>query len=233
MTNKAQTMGRRERLRVQTLQEIEDASFAIIDADGIHGLSVAAVARDMAMSAPAVYRYFPSRDALAAHLVTLAYEQLAAAMIQAVERSRRAPRARVSLLVTAYRDWALRYRRRYGMLFGEREADLPSDVTTQTPLDQAMALLIDMLVVAQNTMRASTTSGDRALDGQLRLWSQDQQRPDVTPPVACAAILIWSRVHGIVSLELTGMFDNQSLEAQRLIDLEIDGAFQSLGLANP
>ncbi|WP_236710836.1 TetR/AcrR family transcriptional regulator [Streptomyces sp. 150FB] len=226
-------MGRRERLRAETLQEIEDASFAIIDADGVHALSVAAVARNMAMSAPAFYRYFPSRDALAAHLVTLAYQQLAAAMSQAVEGSRRAPRARVRLLVTAYRDWALRYRRRYGMLFGERAGDLPGDVTTKTPLDQAMALLIDVLVAAQDTMRASTTSGDRTLDGQLRLWTRGQQRPDITTSVACAAILIWSRVHGIVSLELTGMFDNQSLEAQRLIDLEIDGAIQSLGLAAP
>lgn len=233
MTNKPQTMGRRERLRAQTLQEIEDASFAIIDADGVQALSIAALARSMAMSAPAVYRYFPSRDALVAHLVTLSYQQLAATMSQAVEGSRRAPRARVRLLVTAYRDWALRYRRRYGMLFGERTGELPGDVTTQTPLDQAMALLIDLLADVQDTTQANTTSGDRTLDGQLRQWARSQERPDITPRVARTAILIWSRVHGIVSLELTGMFDNHPLEAQRLIDLEIASAVQSLGLPNP
>src|SRR3954466_8677873 len=113
MTDQPRMMSRRERLRAQTLQEIEDASFAIIDADGVHALSIAALARSMAMSAPAVYRYFPSRDALVAHLVTLSYQQLATAMSRSVEGSRRAPRARVRLLVTAYRDWALRYRRRY------------------------------------------------------------------------------------------------------------------------
>ncbi|MEW1721085.1 hypothetical protein [Streptomyces sp. NPDC093109] len=31
-----------------------------------------------------------------------------------------------------------------------------------------------------------------------------------------------------MSLELTGMFDHQPLEARRLIDLEIEGALQSL-----
>jgi len=107
MTNQPQ-MNRRERLRAQTFQEIEDSSFAIIDADGVHALSIAALARSMAMSAPAVYRYFPSRDALIAHLVTLSYQQLAIAMSQAAEGTRRAPRTRVRLLVAAYRDWALR-----------------------------------------------------------------------------------------------------------------------------
>src|SRR3954470_6831606 len=134
MTNPPQTMSRRERLRAQTLQEIEDTSFAIIDADGIHALTIAALARGMAMSAPAVYRYFPSRDALVAHLVTLSYQQLVAAMSQAVEGSRRAPRARLRQLVAAYRDWALRYRRRYGMLFGQ-PAGTASDgeVNARTP----------------------------------------------------------------------------------------------------
>ncbi|MFF0018887.1 TetR/AcrR family transcriptional regulator [Streptomyces sp. NPDC005374] len=229
MTNETRPVSRRERLRAQTLQEIEDESFAIIDAEGVQALSIAALARSMAMSAPAVYRYFPSRDALVAHLVTLSYQQLAAAMGQAVEGSRKAPRTRVRLVVTAYRDWALHHRRRYGMLFGERADDLPSEVTTRTPLDQAMALLIDILAAVKGTAPARSTSGDRTLDGQLRLWARTQERPDIAPDVARAAILIWTRIHGIVSLELTGVFDDQTIEAQRLIDLEIDSAMQSLG----
>src|SRR3954466_4190494 len=116
MSNEPQAMSRRERLRVQTLQEIEDASFAIIDAEGVHALSIAALARRMAMSAPAVYRYFPSRDALLQHLIGQSYQHLVTAMGQALEGGRRPPRTRVRLLVAAYRDWALRYGYRYGML---------------------------------------------------------------------------------------------------------------------
>ena len=228
MTDQPQTVSRRERLRAQTLQEIEDSSFAIIDAEGVHALTIAALGRSMAMSAPAVYRYFPSRDALIAHLITLSYQQLTAAMAQAVEGNRRAPRTRIRLLVAAYRDWALSHRRRYGMLFAERAADAPAGELTQTPLDQAMALLIDLLVAIQNTAPADGTSGDRTLDGQLRQWARSQDRPGTTPRAATAAILIWTRIHGIVSLELTGIFDNRALEAQRLIDLEVDNAVQAL-----
>ncbi len=233
MTNQPQAASRRERLRAQTFQEIEDSSFAIIDADGVHALSIAALARSMAMSAPAVYRYFPSRDALIAHLVTLSYQQLTTAMSQAVEGNRRAPRTRVGLLVDAYRDWALRHRRRYGMLFAERADDVPGQSPAQTPLDQAMTLLIDLLVSIRDTASAETTSGDRVLDRQLRQWAHAQDRPDTAPRAATAAILIWTRVHGIVSLELTGIFDNRTIEAQRLIDLEIDNAIRTLTPATP
>src|SRR3954470_16293200 len=205
VTNTSSAPSRRERLRAQTLQEIEDACFAIIDEEGADALSVAAVARSMAMSAPGVYRYFPSRDALIAHLVTLSYQQLTDAMSSAAQGAGRSPRTRLQLLVGAYRDWAVRYRRRYGMLFGERAAALPSDVTTNTPLDQAMALLVDMLTAIQGTAPTATTSGDRTLDGQLQVWADAQQRPAVPPATARAAIVIWTRVHGIVSLELTGI----------------------------
>jgi AcrR family transcriptional regulator len=228
MSSEPQSMNRRERLRTQTLQEIRDASFEIIDADGVHALSFAALARSMAMSAPAVYRYFPSRDALVAHLTTLSYEQLLTAMTEAAAGRRRAPQTRVRLLVAAYRDWALQHPRRYGMLFGERTADLPGEAGIRTPLDQAMALLIDLLLAASSDAPAASTTGDQALDGQLRAWARIQDRPDITPGVASAALLIWTRVHGIVSLELTGMLDNHPLDAQRLIRLEVDGALQHL-----
>lgn len=233
MTNQPQAVSRRERLRAQTFQEIEDSSFAIIDADGVHALTIAALARGMAMSAPAVYRYFPSRDALIAHLVTLSYQQLATAMKEAVEGSRRAPRTRVRLLVAAYRDWALRHRRRYGMLFAERADDAPGQPAEQTPLDQAMALLIDLLAAIQNTAPADSRTGDRTLDEQLRQWARSQDRPDTTPRAATAAIQIWTRVHGIVSLELTGIFENRTIDAQRLIDLEIENALHSLTTTTP
>jgi AcrR family transcriptional regulator len=227
-------MSRRERLRAQTLQEIEDASFSIIDADGTHALSIAALARSMDMSAPGVYRYFPSREALLAHLIHRSYQQLATAIGQALEGGgRTAPRIRVRLLVAAYRDWALQYGNRYGMLFGRRIGDVPADDGARTPLDQAMGQLLDLLLALPDGSPAQATSGDRTLDGQLQTWSRAQQRPGTPPRTARTAIVIWTRVHGIVSLELTGMLDGQAVDVQRLIDLEIDNAIQLLTSAGP
>jgi hypothetical protein len=116
---------------------------------------------------------------------------------------------------------------------GARRADHPrarvaGQASGQTPLDEAMALLIDLLAAIQDPAPAGSTTGDRTLDGQLRHWAHSQERPDTAPRAATAAILIWTRIHGIVGLELTGIFDNRTVEAQRLIDLEIDNAIHSL-----
>ncbi|MFE2688864.1 TetR/AcrR family transcriptional regulator [Streptomyces mirabilis] len=153
--------------------------------EGGHGDHVAQrIARSTAMSAPAVYRHFPSRDALVAHLAILSYRQLAATMSQAVEGGSRGGRRA----------------RGYGWWFGERAGGLPSEVTTQTPPDHAMTLLMDMLVAVQDT----------------------------APGVVRAAVLTWTRVHGVLGLELTGVFDHHTVEAQRLIGLGIDSAIQRL-----
>lgn len=226
-------MSRRERLRAQTFQEIEDSSFAIIDAEGVHALTIAALARSMAMSAPAVYRYFPSRDALLAHLITVSYRQLTTAMSEAVDGVPRGPRVLVGLLVAAYRDWALSHRRRYGMLFADRDDNALADESARTPLHQGMALLVDLLAAVQTTASAAPTSGDPVLDGQLTLWAGSQDRAGTTPSAAAAAILIWTRAHGVISLELAGVFENATIDAQRLIDLEIDNAIRPLVAAVP
>jgi hypothetical protein len=52
--------------------------------------------------------------------------------------------------------------------------------------------------------------------------------PETPPRAAHAAILIWARVHGIVSLEHAGVFDDHRVDAARLIDLEIDAAIRYL-----
>ena len=69
---------------------------------------------------------------------------------------------------------------------------------------------------------------DQGVTSKKACGLESRRRPGTPPSAARAAIMIWTRVHGIVSLELTGIFDNQSIEAQRLIDLEIDDALRPL-----
>ncbi|MFG2369481.1 TetR-like C-terminal domain-containing protein [Streptomyces mirabilis] len=102
-----------------------------------------------------------------------------------------AARTLVRLVVTAYLDWALRYRRRYGGAVrraGRRPAQRGHHAASAG--QGAMALLMDMLVAVQ----------------------------DAAPGVARAAVLVWTRVHGIVGLKLTGMLrqpHGQGLAADR------------------
>ena len=77
-------MPRRERVRQATVEEIKAVARAQMAAEGTAGVTLRAIAREMGMTAPALYRYFGSRDDLVTALVTDAYDALADAMEAAV-----------------------------------------------------------------------------------------------------------------------------------------------------
>ncbi|WP_036964133.1 helix-turn-helix domain-containing protein, partial [Promicromonospora kroppenstedtii] len=60
-------------------REILDSARARLTTDGAAALSLRAVARDVEMVSSAVYRYFPSRDALLTALLVESYDELGAA----------------------------------------------------------------------------------------------------------------------------------------------------------
>ena len=85
MTETATRLTRRERVRQATVMEIKAVARAQMAAEGTAGVTLRAIAREMGMTAPALYRYFGSRDELVTALVTDAYDALADAMEVAVE----------------------------------------------------------------------------------------------------------------------------------------------------
>jgi AcrR family transcriptional regulator len=79
-------------------------------AEGTAAVTLRAIAREMGMTAPALYRYFGSRDELVAALVVDAYDSLADAMegaVGAVAPDRHADRIRAAF--GAFRRWALEH----------------------------------------------------------------------------------------------------------------------------
>jgi len=218
---------RRERLRAQTLEEVEQRAFELVDADGAEAVSLAAIAQAMGMSAPALYRYFPSRDALLASLVTAAYAGLSRALEQAAtDSTRRAPAARLRAIAAAYRGWALAHPRRYTMMFGDR----PGDVRDSTEAIATISRGMDVLLAAVLELRSEgegdgvARSGARGLDTQLTKWAARSGYVGAPPDALRLAVLTWTRLHGILALEIVGAFDDMHLDAGLLLDAEVDAA---------
>jgi AcrR family transcriptional regulator len=67
---------RRERLRVATVSEIKESARRLLVAGGPSAISLRAIGRGMGMTAPAIYRYFPSLDALVAAVCADLYDEL-------------------------------------------------------------------------------------------------------------------------------------------------------------
>src|SRR5687768_18071983 len=110
---------RRDRLRADTVREIKQTARRVLVDQGVDGLALRAVAREMGMSAPALYRYFDSREDLVEHVVADLYDELVA-VLEAARDAVPASDPGPQLLATgrAFREWALAHHAEFGLLFG-------------------------------------------------------------------------------------------------------------------
>jgi AcrR family transcriptional regulator len=204
-------------------EEIKHAALRQLAESGPAGVSVNAIGRELGVSGPALYRYFPSRDALLTELVIDAYEDLAAALREAVSRRRRAaPATRLLALARAYRAWAMAHPHRYGLLFGP---PLPGhDAHSERIVaasEEAMATLLEILARTGDTPVGTAPPG-RRLAAQLRAWSRERGA-DASPALALRAVTLWGRLHGHVALELGGNFASMGLDPDALFEAALPG----------
>src|SRR3954471_17484157 len=75
-----EAVSRRDRARADTALEIRRTARRVLVAKGVDGLALRAVAREMRMTAPGLYRYFASREDLVEHVVADLYDELTDAL---------------------------------------------------------------------------------------------------------------------------------------------------------
>ncbi|MGD1220840.1 TetR/AcrR family transcriptional regulator [Streptomyces krungchingensis] len=83
--------GPRDRFRAQVRQEVKTAALGQLAEGGPEALSLNAVAKQLGMTGPALYRYFANRDSLLTELVVDAYGDLAAALSRAAGHEAKHP----------------------------------------------------------------------------------------------------------------------------------------------
>ena len=219
-THDAPAGGIRGRFRAQIRREVKQAALRQLAEGGPQALSINAIGKELGVSGPALYRYFASRDELLTELVVDAYHDLATALAAGTRRARRlSPPKRLRAFAAAYRDWANAEPHRYRLLFA---APLPGYEAQSDRLvaasREAMIVLLEVLTdLAPGKERRDT----KPLDSQLDRWSQSRELADLPPSVALRAIITWSRLHGLVSLEIEGNFASMGLDPELLFDAEV------------
>lgn len=212
---------RRDRLRTQTLSEIRDHAYAQLAEGGAEAVSLNGIAKAMGMSGPAMYRYFASRDELMATLVADSYQALADTLAETAQRARRrAPEGRLRAVADAYRGWALEHPQRYRLVFASRYGSGELDRGRIIPAAQgAMSVLLAALAAAE----PPPPHVGGPLAGQLTAWAHSRSvDPPLEPGVLLLGVLAWTRLHGIVSLEIEGVFAEMGLDGARLCTAELD-----------
>ena len=205
----------RERYRAQVRQEVKQAALRQLAESGPAGVSISAIGKELGVSGPALYRYFASRDELLTELVIDAYDDLAAALRVADGR------ARLEAYARAYRAWALAEPHRYRLLFG---SPLPGyDAHTQRLVDAAQAAMNVLLEALREPGDPAATAGEplaAQLAAQLTAWVT-ARHVDIDPAIALRGVLLWSRLHGFVSLEIAGNFASMGLHPDALFEAQL------------
>jgi AcrR family transcriptional regulator len=205
----------RDELRGQIKRLAEDQLAEL----GPSGISLSAIAREVGMSGPALYRYFASRDALLGELVIDAYNDLADALEVAAPPDAAADGfSRLYAFAQAYRGWALQHPHRYRLLY---QPPIPGFDPNEDTLVQAalrsMSLLIDIIGQADGIVTAVAAP----LATHFTSWV-DQVGLHATPPTVLRAALAWAHLHGFVSLEISSNFAVMTSDPDALFDTEIE-----------
>src|SRR3954471_8078343 len=80
MTTETVPLDRRQRRRLETIEEVLDHAVAIMATDGVEGLSLGEIARRMGIRPPSLYVYFPSKHALYDALFARGWRELLATL---------------------------------------------------------------------------------------------------------------------------------------------------------
>jgi len=213
---------RREERRIQTVREIKELAMQQVSQGGPEAVSLSGIVREMSMSPAAVYRYFDSRDALLADLVVDAYNALADSLVE-LESGAKSAKEHLDAVLRGTRTWALENPNSYRLIFqtsiGSGE-DFAADRTIEAS-SRSMAVVVSALaaVAAQETPRASAETG---LTQALAEWRQPAGFGEVAVDVLALAFLSWTRLHGVISLELGGHLSATGIGATVLFDAEVE-----------
>jgi AcrR family transcriptional regulator len=215
-------LSRRERYRAETVREIREVAMRQLEQGGIEALSLKAIAEEMGMSGPALYRYVASRDELLADLVVAAWEEFAAALVRAAEQNAGASAAkRLGAIGLAYRAWATAQPHRYRLAVQTRLGSGELAPERVIPAAQrGMSVILDAIheLPAGRVPKPKLPADLRA---ELGAWTERVGGPGLPPATLLRGVVFWSRLHGLVSLELDHHLASMQLDPELLFKAEL------------
>lgn len=207
-TDGSAPMTARARARVELTNEIKAAARRQLAEVGASALSLRAVSRELGMVSSALYRYFPSRDALLTALIVDAFDAVGATAERAEAEvpADHGFEARWVAMATAVRGWAVTHPHDYALVYGSPVPGYEAPSDTVDPAARvslvALRLVADGLAAGQIDPSPSLPVA-RTLHTELaRLRAA--VAPGVPDEVLARTLLAWSAVLGAISYELYG-----------------------------
>ena len=200
----------RQRARLETEAQITRIGNRMIDEDGVEGLSLRAIARELGVVSSAVYRYVKNRDELLTILISDAFNRVADDVDAALEKERS-----VASLALAMLDWSRRFPNRWTLIYGTPVADYEAPrEETVVPGTRVMVTLVQLVAEAGN--RAPGPVRQQARSGQAAQASGSALTPlregleelgfDCSDETILRTVTIWVAVIGLINALRFGQF---------------------------
>ncbi len=227
----------RERARRELVSLIKDAARRQLAEVGAAALSLRAVARERGLASSALYRYFPSRDALLTALIVDGYDALGEAAEGAYRTARRTrPGARWLQVCRACRRWALEHPHEFALLYGSPVPGYAAPEATTGPAGRVAAVMAQVLRDAHDT--------DDLQPPRQQIPHVPLVTPEVvnfaglTPDPAYAdlverSLVLWVMLMGSLSFELFGHLEHVVTDRSAWFDASMAVAAEGVGLRVP
>jgi AcrR family transcriptional regulator len=239
----AEPLSRRDRVRADTVREIKDTARRVLVEHGGEGFALRAIAREMGMTAPALYRYFDSRENLVEHVVADLYDELCAHLEAARDTADPAtPAVRLLACGRAFRRWAITHHQEFALLFGSAgDGVVPSGHRLHADhgsvaheaarrFGAIFAALVAEVYATHPFPVPAEEDLDPALARQLRQWTADFPF-DVPLGVARVYLSCWVRLYGLVAMEIFGHLKFALDDAEPMFEAELHDLADVLGIA--
>ena len=236
-----ESMSRRDRARADTVREIKATARRVLVDQGVDGLALRAIAREMGMTAPGLYRYFASREDLVEHVVGDLYDELADELEAVRDAARPAtPGVQLMEVARAFRTWAVTHRPEFGLLFGSAgQGVLPEDTHDYGDRPSQLggarfggvfAELVARIYFERGFPVPDEADLDPALTVQLREWCA---KLPVPLPLGVMHVFLscWIRLYGLVCMEVFGHLRFALDDAEPMFEAELRALGEVLGIA--
>jgi AcrR family transcriptional regulator len=222
------TTTRRERLRAETTAEIKAVARRHLVAGGGQAVSLRAIARDVGMAAPGLYRYFASLDELVSALAADLYDELAATLGRAAAAlPADAAGERALAVCRAFRAWSVAHPAEFGLLLGPA-------VGAEQPV-AARRFEGIFVTLSADLWRRYRFPVPAEVEGDLAAQLDvGRQHTGTEVPTPALAVLLghWVRLYGLVSLEVAGHLRALLGDAEPLFEETLREFAEALGIGD-
>lgn len=229
------TRTRREKILDITREEIKDTARQLMAEKGTAGLSIRAIAREMGMTAPALYHYFASLNDLITALILDAFNQLADTLESAaVNPVLSSVAERLTAVANANRQWALAHPIDFQLIYGNPipNYEQPTD-KTYPPARRSFQVTAGLFVEAMENGEINLPVRYRELPAVIEESLQQLtlvDGHDLPPPALYLAATAWAKIHGHVMLELFDLIQPVIADVDAFFAYETRNFLQQTGL---